>query len=167
MKAFYDTSTDEVVGYGSDGTAVEAPLAALPAPANFDDYPFYFWKHDTGSIVLKTGQDLTDAQSRQNGETVSRLIKKHTASLDDLYSVIGSMEAMLDLTNQIVQKLMNETAITQDEKDAYNLAVNTCNTKFKLTLANVTQDIANSMLAKKSAARDAETALKNDPDYPY
>ena len=78
-----------------------------------------------------------------------------------------TMEEMLDLNNQIVQKLMNGTAITQDEKDAFNLAVNTCAPKFKLLLANVTQTVADAMLAKKSAARDIETAIKNDPEWPY
>jgi hypothetical protein len=166
MLAHYDTTTNEVVGWG-DGTVPPAPLAALEAPANFTDYPFYFWKHDSGSIVLKTGQDLTDAENKQKAEKAALLINQYTAQLGNVLSIIGSMEEMLDINNQIVQKLMNVDAITQAEKDAYNLAVNTCAPKYKLLLANVTQAVADAMLAKKTAARDVETAMKNDPDWPY
>jgi hypothetical protein len=167
MKIIYNTATNEVVGSGSDGISVEAPYAVADAPANWDDYPIYFWTYVNPDIVLKTGQDLIDAQNRQKAETATRLIDKYTAALGNALAVIGSMEEMLDINNQIVQKLMNGDAITQDEKDAYNLAVNTCAPQYKLLLANVDQTVVDAMLAKKAAARAVETALKNDPEWPY
>lgn len=167
MKIIYSTATDEVVGSGADGISVSAPNALADAPANWDDYPMYFWKFVDPDIVLKEGAELAAAQARQKAETAARLINQYTAALGNALAVIGSMEEMLDLNNQIVQKLMNGDAITQDEKDAYNLCVSTCAPRYKLLLADVTQAVADAMLAKKTAARDVETAMKNDPEWPY
>ena len=167
MKVIYVIATGEVSGSGSDGISVEAPYAIADAPVNWADYPMYFWKYVDPAIVLKTGQELTDAENRQKYATATRLIDQYTATLGNALAVIGSMEEMLDINNQIVQKLMNGDAVTQAEKDAYNLAVNTCAPKYKLLLAGVDQAVADAMLAKKAAARQAETDMKNDPDWPY
>lgn len=167
MKVIYIAATGEVVGSIGDQGSVEAPYALADAPPNWDDYPFYFWKYVAPDVQLKTGQELIDAQSQQKAATAAVLINRYTAQLGNALEIIGSMEEMLDITNQIVRKLMNGDAITQAEKDAYNLALKTCEPKYKLLLADVNQDVADAMLAKKAAARAVEEALKNDPEWPY
>lgn len=168
MKVIYNIATGEVAGFGQDGIEpYDENYALADAPPDFTDHPFYWWKWDGADIVEKSGQELADAIAAHKASTMSRLIDKYTAALGNALAVIGSMEEMLDITNQITQKLMNGDAITQAEKDAYNLVLTTCAPKYKLLLANVTQAVADAMLAKKAAARQVETDLKNDPEYPY
>lgn len=166
MKGVYDEVTGEVTGFGGDSLQPVAGFGVAEAPLNYQDYPLYFFKwNGVDAIELKTGADLAAAQLKQKGETINRLISAYAGSLVNPVTQ-GSMEEITDLLVQLVHKLINGTAITQDEKDAFNLIVATCQGNYKLLLADVTQDVADGMNAKKATARQAETDMKNDPAWP-
>lgn len=167
MKVIYVIATGEIAGNGSDGISADPPHAVADAPANFLDYPMYFWIYVDPDIVLKTGQPLADAQAKEKYDIASRLIEQYTAVLGSVAAIVGSMESMLDINNQMLNHFVNGTVPTQDEKIAWNLVITTCTPKYKLLLVDVTQAIADAMLARKSDARDAEAAMKADPDWPY
>lgn len=166
-KVLYRISDGECVGFGGEGLGAPAGQDVVDAPDKFFDYPTYFWKwNGVDAVELKTGADLAAAQARQRGAVIGQLIDKYVGPLGNPTAIIGSMEEMSDLLVQLVHKLVNGTTITQAEKNAFNLCVTTCAPKYKLLLADVTQVVANAMLAKKAAARQAETDMKNDPEWP-
>lgn len=167
MKVVYIITTGELVETMEDNGAVDFPYSLADAPANWDDYPMYFWRYVDPDVVLKEGAELAAAQAKQKATTAGVIVDRYTALLGNVQSIIGSMEEMMDLVVQITTKLMNGDAVTQDEKDAFNMCVTACAPQYKLALADVTQAIADAMLAKKTAARDCATAIKNDPDWPY
>jgi len=169
FKLIYDESTYEIVD-SVPAQPDNPPSTLVDKPDGFTWDERTLWKYDPTEeeVVQKTGQEYDDALALIKAKIASDLALEYTRkNLEDIFTVMGSMEAMLDCTNQIVQKVMNEDTITQAEKDAFNLLVNTCSSKFKLTLTNVTQAIADGMKAKKEKARDTETDMKNDPRWPY
>jgi hypothetical protein len=165
-KCIYVDATGEVIGDGDENAELAPGASLADAPANYDDYPYYFWKwNGVDAIELKTGAELVAAQAQQAGQTVDHLIQKYAGPLVNPVTQ-GSMEEIVDLCVQLVHKLVNGTAITQAEKDAFNLIVTTCQGNYKLVLADVDQDVADGMNEKKAAARQAEIDMKNDPAWP-
>jgi hypothetical protein len=166
VKVIYNTSTKEVVG---DGRIAAAPAGhgALDAPANYKDYPRYFWKYDgVGEIILKTGAELDAANAQKDGEVVNLLVEQYARHLLNPTNQ-GKIEEVVDLCVQAIKiVLVDGSSLTQDQKDRFNLVYDTCSPHFKLQLDDVTQGDADKMAVPKAAARQAETDMKNDPNWP-
>ncbi|KPK66715.1 MAG: hypothetical protein AMS21_00755 [Gemmatimonas sp. SG8_38_2] len=164
VKLQYD-AYDEIVGMleATDFGNAEN-LADVPTGFIWEERIKWKW-NGIDAVELKTGQELADALAILAPQKIAKLIKRHAGHLVNPVTQ-GSMEEICDLMVQLVHKLINGTAITQDEKDAFNLIVTTCQGNYKLVLADVDQDVADGMNAKKQAARDAEAAMKADPEWP-
>lgn len=171
MKVIYVIATGEVVGGGSDGISVEAPLAIANAPANYDDYPEYFWNYVDPDIVLKEGAELAAAQAKQNGEVAQVVIDRHAKGDAIKVQTVGAFEENGDVVNQmllaVVEFIKNGTPLDQTLYDQYVLYHAKVDAHWSTDLATMSEADMDKIAARKAKARANAIDIANDPDWPY
>lgn len=171
MKVIYAIATGEVVGSGSDGISVEAPIAVADAPVNYGDYPPYFWHYVDPDIVLKEDAELAIAVATQKAETAQSIIDKHAK--EDAVSVrtVGKFEENGDIVNQVLRAVlefaMNGTAIPQALYDQFVLYQSKVSPSYCVDITTMEKADMDAVAAAKAKARTNAQAIVNDPDWPY
>jgi len=167
-KVEYIISTNEISGTVTALNPVPSGdnFALADVPDGFVEDQKVLWKNNNGTIIMKTGQDLINAQAAYYGEVVERLIKKYAFSALNPVT-IGSLEAAADIVVQFVHKLVNaSTSIPASDKEKWNAFYYTNADLFKLKLENATQTDWYEMSVLKAAARQIEIDMKDDPEWP-
>lgn len=166
MKVLYGKVTNELVGECHDSYVGNDNHGVTDPPTDWSIEEKEIWKYDdvAEEVVLKTGQELADAQAIVFPRIIERLMQEHAGALVHP-RVIGQLEGAADVVVQMVHHWVNDTAPTQDEKDAWNSWHGKCASSFKVTLATLATE-EDGMAADKATARQAEVDMKADPDWP-
>jgi hypothetical protein len=166
MKVLAFTDTKAIAGLVDDSCPEVGTQKLLDVPDGFEHAEASLWvlNGDDTAVIMKTGQDLTDAQAALDTATVARLTNIYCGPQVSP-NVIGALEGATDILVQFLDKWVNGEALTQDEKDKWNAWRAKQAAHYKVTIADIPNE-EDGMAALKSAARTAETDMKADEEWP-